>query len=115
MTSLKRLTIFAPLAVSTLAFTSCGSPTPPRRTTPVRTTYVYRPSVTIRNNSYKNIVIGVKGPETRFISIPARSSRRVNLRSGSYKYAAAAKGIKTISGYKYFGTNRSYTWNFNIN
>ena len=106
--------VAALLASGVLAVTSCGSSPSPSRPSSSQTnnSAVNKPEVTIRNNTYKPIVIGLKGPETRFVSIPARSSRTVNLRSGSYQYAAAAKNTKTISGYKYFSANRNYTWNF---
>lgn len=76
---------------------------------------VFKPLVTIRNNSYKSILLGLRGSETRFSSIPARSSRSVNLCSRFHKYAATAKNTNTISGYKYFGTNRKFNWNFKVN
>lgn len=117
MRKLHRLVVAVLLAAGTLAVTSCGNTSPPPRRT-VSTaprSVVFKPLVTIRNNSYKSILIGLRGPETRFVSIPARSSRSVNLLSGAYKYAATANNTKTISGYKYFGTNKRYTWNFNIN
>jgi len=39
----------------------------------------------------------------------------VYLKSGVYKYAAAAKNTRTISGYKAFSANPKYTWNFGVN
>ena len=111
-----RSVLTALIAVSVLFLASCGSSKPAPRSKYSQTPrIVFKPLVTIRNNSYKNIVLGLRGPETRFISIPARSSRSVNLRSGSYKYAATAKNTNTISGYKYFGTDRQYAWNFSLN
>lgn len=113
---LHRIILVTLFSVASLGLTNCSSTSPKPTTTytPSRKV-VFKPLVTIRNNSYKSIMLGLKGPETRFISIPARSSRSVNLYSGSYKYAATAKNTNTISGYKYFGTNRKYTWNFKIN
>lgn len=104
------------IAASTFVFSSCESSSPPPRQSSSQTIRVaYKPLVTIRNNSYKSIMLGLRGPETRFISIPARSSRTVSLTSGSYKYAATAQNTNTISGYKYFGRNSTYTWNFGVN
>ncbi len=104
------------IAATSLVFSSCGSPTPaPRKTYTSAPRVAFKPLVTIRNTSYKNIMLGLRGPETRFISLPARGSRTVSLSSGSYKYAATAKNTNTISGYKYFGRNSRYTWNFNVN
>ena len=60
-------------------------------------------------------MLGLRGPETRFISLPARGSRTVSLSSGLYKYAATAKNTNTISGYKSFGRDSQYTWNFSVN
>jgi hypothetical protein len=81
----------------------------------VVTTYAMKPQVTIRNNSNREIVLGVSGPETRFITIPARSSGTIALHSGTYKYAAKARNTPVISGYKTFGTDTRYNWNFGIN
>ena len=104
------------LALTALGLSSCGSSKPaPRPSYSAPRKVVFKPLVTIRNNSYKSILLGLRGPETRFVSIPARSSRSVNLYSGTYNYAATAKNTNTISGYKYFGTNRKYTWNFKVN
>lgn len=116
MRSFTRSVIAALIAVFAFGLSSCSSTKPsPRPTDSQSPRIVYKPLVTIRNNSYKSIVLGLRGPETRFVSIPARSSRSVNLLSGTYKYAATAKNTNTISGYKYFGTDRKYTWNFSVN
>lgn len=104
----------ATIALTTLFFSSCAPTTTPSRSS-TYTSYAQKPRVTIRNNSYKTIVVGVQGPERRFITVNPRSYRVVYLRSGSYKYAAAAKNTRTISGYKYFGPNKRYTWNFGVN
>ena len=116
MRSFTRSVVVALLAASVFGLSSCGSTKPaPRPTYSQTPRVVFKALVTIRNNSYKSIVLGLRGPETRFISIPARSSRSVNLLSGTYKYAATAANTNTVSGYKYFGTDRKYTWNFSVN
>ena len=100
-------------SIAAINFTSCGTSNPTEKTTNTHTCkIVYRPLVTIRNNSYKLIILGLQGPETRLVSIPARSSRSINLISGSYKYDAKAQNAKTTSGYKYFSSNRKYQWTF---
>lgn len=115
MRSLFRSLAPALLAISTLTFASCSSnqPAPDPSYSAQRVTVKSR--ITIKNNSYKNVVLGLKGPETRFISIPARSSKSINLYSGVYKYAATAQGMNVVKGFKEFGTDRSYIWNFSIN
>ncbi len=109
--------LLAGLALSPVILTSCGStkPAPRRNYSNPAPRIAYKPRVTIRNNSSRNIYLGLRGPETRYISLPARSSRGVNLRSGAYKWVATAKNTRTSSGYKYFGRNRAYTWNFRMN
>lgn len=108
-----QLTALAAMALTSMFVTSCGpTPTPTRNTA---TTYVNKPRINIRNNSYRNIVVGVEGPEKRFISVPSRTSRVVYLKSGVYTYAAAAKNARTISGYKSFSANRRYNWSFGVN
>ncbi|MCP5534955.1 MAG: hypothetical protein H7A51_01840 [Akkermansiaceae bacterium] len=114
MKKLIQLTALATIALTSLFVSSCGPTSTPSRSS-ASTTYVQKPKINIRNNSYRNIVVGVDGPERRFISVPARSSRIVYLRSGVYKYAAAANNTRTISGYKAFSANQSYTWNFGVN
>ena len=101
--------------VTSLIFSSCGPSQTPRRTDTPTPRVAFKPLVTIRNNSHKSIMLGLRGPETKFISLPARGSRIVSLSSGLYKYAATAKNTNTISGYKSFGRNSRYTWNFSVN
>ena len=115
MKKMFQLAAMAAVVVSGMLATSCAPSAATSRTYKPTTTYVRKPVVTIRNNSYRNVVIGVQGPERRFISVPARSKRTVVLRSGVYKYAAAARNARTISGYKTFVANRRYTWNFGVN
>ncbi|MGB0774661.1 MAG: hypothetical protein ACPG32_03465 [Akkermansiaceae bacterium] len=102
------------IAIAPLLISSCADNPPPRRSSSY-TSYQVKPRVTIRNNSHRSIAVGVRGPETRVLSVPARTSRTFYLKSGVYKYAAAARGVKTISGYKAFSGNRTYTWNFGVN
>lgn len=96
-------------------FVSSCAPTPAPSNPNTYTSYTEKPRIVIRNNSYRDIVVGVEGPEKRFISVSARSSKTVHLKSGVYKYAAAAKNTRTISGYKSFAANRNYTWKFGVN
>ena len=110
-----QLSALAAIVLTSMFVSSCATPPPAPSRPATYTTYAQKPRVTIRNNSYRNIVVGVRGPETRMISVPARSSRTVYLRSGVYKYAAAARNTRTISGYKSFSANRRYTWNFGVN
>lgn len=114
MKKLLKISALVVVAVTSMFVSSCDTPAQTHRPT-YTTTYQQKPKVTIRNNSYRNIVVGVEGREKRFISVPARSSRTVYLKSGVYKYAAAAKNTRTISGYKSFSANRNYTWSFGVN
>lgn len=102
------------MAVTSLCVSSCSTP-PPAPEPTFTTSEKKKPKITIHNNSSRKIVVGVEGREKRFIPVPARSSRVVYLKSGVYKYAAAAHNTRTISGYKSFAPNRSYTWNFGVN
>lgn len=74
-----------------------------------------KPQVTIHNHSERDIVVGVDGPESRFIEVPAGAHRKVYLRSGAYKYAVAAEHISPVTGNKTFKANHRYTWNFGVN
>jgi len=111
MKKLLKISALIAVAATSMFVSSCDTPTPTRPSVS-STTYVNKPVITIRNNSYKSIVVGVEGREKRFISVPARSSRVVYLKSGTYKYAAAARNTRTISGYKTFYANKRYTWTF---
>ena len=76
---------------------------------------VFKPKVTIENSSDREIVVGVDGPESRIIKVPARASRVIYLKSGAYKYAVAAENIEAAAGSKTFKPNHQYTWNFGLN
>ncbi|YCM43775.1 hypothetical protein V2O64_20930 [Verrucomicrobiaceae bacterium 227] len=103
------------MALGVAGLSSCSPASqPPVSSQPTSAPVIYKPRVTIHNDSYKNIVLGLRGPETRFVSIPARESRSVELLSGNYKYAATARNTNTISGYKFFGSDRSYNWNVSV-
>ena len=113
MKKMIQLAALAVVVVSGFLATSCApTPTPSRSSNTTSTVYVKKPVVTIRNNSYKTIVVGVQGPERRIVTVPARSKSTLVLRSGVYKYAAAAKNTRTISGYKTFSPNGRYNWDF---
>lgn len=75
---------------------------------------VLKPQVTIHNHSDRDIVVGVDGPETRFVDIPAGNHRKLYLKSGAYKYAVAAEHISPVTGHKTFKPNHRYTWNFGL-
>jgi hypothetical protein len=73
-----------------------------------------KPRVTIRNQSDREIVLGLDGPEVRLIRIPASASRKVELKPGAYQYALAAENIQAVSGNKHFKANHAYTWNLGV-
>lgn len=114
MKTLLKISALITVAAASFFVSSCDAPSSTRPSYS-STTYVNKPRINIRNNSYRNIVVGVEGRERRFISVPARSSRVVYLKSGTYKYAAAAKNTRTVSGYKTFYANKRYNWTFGVN
>lgn len=114
MKTLLKITALITVAAASLFVSSCDHPTSASPAA-VAPTDVKKPRITINNNSDRDIVVGVEGPEKRYINVPARSSREVSLKSGDYKYAAAAKKTRTISGYKTFNVNKSYSWDFGVN
>lgn len=75
---------------------------------------VLKPQLTIHNHSQQDIVVGVDGPESRFVEIPVGEHRKIYLRSGSYKYAIAAEHISPVTGNKTFKANHRYTWNLGV-
>lgn len=96
-----------------LSLVSCSYTHPDLRPRPSRKA-VLKPQVTIHNHSERAIVVGVDGPESRFIDIPASSHRKIYLKSGAYKYAVAAEHISPVTGHKTFKANHRYTWNFGV-
>lgn len=102
------------MALFSLFLVSCGSADPAPNTVDSQPGVIYQPQVTIKNNSYKDIMVGLRGPETLFVSIPARSSKSISLVSGNYKYAATAANTNTVSGFKFFGSNEHYLWNLSV-
>lgn len=110
MKKLLKISALIAVAATSMFVSSCDTPAPSRSYR--STTYVNKPVINIRNTTYKSIVVGVEGREKRFISVPARSSRTVYLKSGTYKYAAASRNTRTISGYKTFYANKRYNWTF---
>jgi len=101
-------------ALSGLMIASCAHISPVNKSKHGRKP-VFKPKVTIKNGSDREIVVGVDGPESRIIKIPARASRVIYLKSGAYKYAVAAENIDAVSGKKTFKPNHQYTWNFGVN
>ena len=114
MSSLTRPLFAALIALSATAFTSCSTPVETASINAQAPNGEYKPMVIIQNESAKKIMVGLEGPETRSVSIPARASRAINVLAGTYKYAVSAKNSKTISGTKQFESDRKYDWNFNI-
>jgi hypothetical protein len=112
-----------------LLVVSCSYTHPSLRPKPSRKA-VLKPQVTIHNHSDRDIVVGVDGPESRFVDIPAGSHRKLYLKSGAYKYAGshrklylksgaykyavAAEHISPVTGHKTFKPNHRYTWNFGL-
>lgn len=101
------------VAFSGLLVVSCSYTHPSLRPKPSRKA-VLKPQVTIHNHSNRDIVVGVDGPESRFVDIPAGAHRKLYLKSGAYKYAVAAEHISPVTGHKTFKPNHRYTWNFGL-
>lgn len=96
-----------------LSLVSCSYTHPDLRPRPSRKAAL-KPLLTIHNHSERAIVVGVDGPESRFIDIPASSHRVLHLKPGAYKYAVAAEHISPVTGDKTFKANHRYTWNFGV-
>jgi hypothetical protein len=111
----KRFSCLGILAMVTASvlLASCSYTHPDLRRKPSRKV-VSKPQVTIHNHSQKDIVVGVDGPESRFIEIPEGEHRKIYLKSGNYKYAVAAEHISPVTGHKTFKPNHRYTWNFGV-
>lgn len=114
MSSLNRPLFAVLIALSATAFTSCSAPIETASIDAQAPNGEYKPMVVLQNESAKKIQVGLAGPETRSVSIPARSTRSINVLAGDYNYTLSAKNSKTISGTKQFESDRKYDWNFNI-
>jgi len=81
-------------------------------------TGVIRPQVKacihMRNDSRRQLAVGLDGPEQRYIRVNPRSSAVVYLEPGVYKYAVAARGSDALTGEKEFTSRRIYKWNFGV-
>ena len=69
----------------------------------------------LSNKLYRPIVVRLErlgDPGRRDITVPARSSESVRVKSGTYKYSAVAEGFRPISKYKELEAKRSYTLYF---
>ena len=73
-----------------------------------------KPLITIRNMSNRDIMVGVRGPETQMISIPKRAKRTISLPPGNYKWAATAEKTETQVGSKSFALGQQYVWDFKL-
>ena len=69
----------------------------------------------IRNDFNQEMVFGVDGPQRRVVTVPASSSLVIHLKPGVYKYAAAAKGARAVTGFKAFYRHHSYQLKFGVN
>jgi hypothetical protein len=101
------------VAFSALLVVSCSYTHPSLRPKPSKKA-VLKPQVTIHNHSQQDIVVGVDGPESRFIEVPVGEHRKIYLKSGNYMYAVAAEHINPVTGHKTFKPNHRYTWNFGV-
>ena len=66
----------------------------------------------LKNKLYTDIEILLEGPEKKQVTVPARSSRSLELKSGIYHYSAGAKEFRPVSRYKVLEANCSYTLYF---
>ncbi|MGC6427154.1 MAG: hypothetical protein ACON5H_09190 [Akkermansiaceae bacterium] len=95
-------------------------PTPPPVVAPTHTAppvVKTAPEVTLRNFTAKDIVLGIKDPETgkpTMYSIPARSKRRIEIAAGTYSWAATAEKAGVKKGQKNFASGQTYLWDFNL-
>lgn len=105
-----------------LALWSCAPapPTPPPVLEPTDTVppiVIKKPEVMLRNFTAKNIVLGIKDPQTgkpTMYSLPARSKRRIGIDAGTYSWAATAEKTSIQKGRKTFASGQTYLWDFNL-
>ena len=103
------------MATVSLLAGSCAPETPPF-VPPVAVRQVEeKPRVKIRNDFNQEMVFGVDGPQRRVVTVPASSSLVIHLKPGVYKYAAAAKGARAVTGFKAFYRHHSYQLKFGVN
>lgn len=66
----------------------------------------------LSNKLYTDIIVILEGPEKKQVTVPARSSKSLRLKSGVYQYTAGAKDFRPVSRHKVLEANRSYTLYF---
>lgn len=100
-------------AVGLLAGCVSGPPLPKLPPPPAGNT-VQKPRIKIYNNYHQEMVFGVDGAERRVVTIAPESTLVIRLKEGVYRYAAAAKGAKAVTGFKQFERNHHYDLKFGV-
>lgn len=111
-----------PLLVAALFLTSCAQQAPLTKEQAATRAAIdtvkplppVKALITVRNMSQRDIMVGVRGPETQMISIPKQARRTIALPPGSYKWAATAEKTETQVGNKDFASGQQYVWDFNL-
>ena len=122
MKRLPSLVALVSLAFAVLAFNSCSSVSPSSGSTSGSTSGSNSAAaqgettrLKLSNKLYRPIVVRLErlgDSGRRDITVPARSSESVKVKSGTYKYSAVAEGFRPISKYKELEAKRSYTLYF---
>ena len=69
----------------------------------------------LKNDFGRDVIVRLKrlgDAGHRDVIVPARSSKSLTVKSGTYKYSAAAEGFRPFSHWKELEPNRSYTLYF---
>lgn len=69
----------------------------------------------LKNDFGRDVIVRLKrlgDAKHRDVIVPARSSKSLKVKPGTYKYSAAAEGFRPFSHWKELEPNRSYTLYF---
>jgi hypothetical protein len=69
----------------------------------------------LKNDFGRDVIVRLKrlgDAGHRDVIVPARSSKSLKVKPGTYKYSAAAEGFRPFSHWKELEPNRSYTLYF---
>ena len=114
MKKTQSLTALACLALISALLVSCG----PSSTTSAGATASSQGETSrlkLKNDFGRDVIVRLKrlgDAGHRDVIVPARSSKSLRVKPGTYKYSAAAEGFRPFSHWKELEPNRSYTLYF---
>ena len=114
MIHISSLTVFVCLALMGSLLVSCG-PSSSTSGSGAASSQGETSRLKLKNDFGRDVIVRLErlgDAGHRDVIVPARSSKSLRVKSGTYKYRAAAKGFRPFSHWKELEPNRSYTLYF---